>query len=389
MNEQMRRRFRFGKFELQKPTLFASYRLGDFPSAGLLNFPWEMTGTEALLINAYDFLRPKFKAAINNGWNPAGRDYLSFPDKPILIDSGAYYFRKSTAISITPEDVLQLQIKSKADMGVVLDHPFTPEATDKAERINTTLANTKRMFKALRKSSATMQLMPVVHGHEAKEVLSCLRRLKRMEKDGYISSLDRVGIGSLAPLAQRGNARAAIDIIWLVRAELPEAHIHCFSMGSALLMLLAIYCGADTVDSQSWIVSAAFKLAQLPGHYVVRMSKREYKSSKDFREKLRGFEERLLQLANEEGFTVKDWETGEELDLASNSVCSDYVRSLVDEKSNEHIHNRACHNLWSYNFEIRQYRRAIGEDRIEQFIASRLSNTRYAKSFTYAQQRNF
>jgi tRNA-guanine family transglycosylase len=382
----MERRFRFGKFELQKPTLFASYRLGDFPSAGLLSFPWDMTGTEALLINAYDFMRPKFKAAINNGWNPASCDYLSFPDKPILIDSGAYYFRKSAAISITPEDVLRLQIRSKADVGVVLDHPFTPEATDKAERINTTLANTKRMFKSLGKINSTMQLMPVVHGHEAKEILSCLRRLKRMEKDGHIGPLNRVGIGSLAPLAQRGNARAAIDVIRLVRSELPEAHIHCFSMGSALLMLLAIYCGADTVDSQSWIVSAAFKLAQLPGHYVVRMSKREYKNSKDFRQKLKEFEARLQQLANEEGFTVKNWKTGEELDLSAKSICSDYVRSLVDEKGNEHIHNRACHNLWSYNFEIRQYRRAVKEGRLEQFITSRLSNTRYAKSLTYIQQ---
>ncbi len=47
----------FGDNSLCTPILFASYRLGDVPGAGVRFFPWDMTRTEAILINAYDFTR--------------------------------------------------------------------------------------------------------------------------------------------------------------------------------------------------------------------------------------------------------------------------------------------------------------------------------------------
>jgi tRNA-guanine family transglycosylase len=374
---------KFGKHTLRVPTLFASYRLGDYPGAGLRFLPWDVTETEALLINAYDFMRPKFQPVINNGWLPA-KD-LRFFDKPILIDSGAYYFLKHEKVdTVTPKGILEIELKSCADVGVVLDHPFLPDATDKAKRIGTTIKNTETMLKALTQQRTTMELMPVVHGHTPQAVRGCLKRIRRLVETYGSDDLTRIGIGSLAPLAQHGNVQLAIKVIRTVRKELPEAHIHCFSLGSALLMLLAFYSGADTVDSQSWILSAAFKLAQLPGHYVVRMARREYKTGKDFKESMDRFAERLRRLADEEGFFAKDWENGETLDLRSKSVVVQYVQSLVDVKSNENLHNRACHNLWVYNFEVRQARKALLEDRFEQFIETRLVNTRYRKAIEYA-----
>ena len=133
--------------ELAVPTLFASYRLGDHPSAGLRFLPWEITETEALLINAYDFTRPKYASLINNGWRPDS--HLAFRDKPILIDSRAYYFRKHDNVAVALENVLDVELKSCADVGVVLDRPFPPDATDKAKRIDTTIKNTGTMLRAL------------------------------------------------------------------------------------------------------------------------------------------------------------------------------------------------------------------------------------------------
>jgi queuine/archaeosine tRNA-ribosyltransferase len=153
----------FGKHKLCAPALFASYRLGDCPWAGLRFLPWDMTETEALLINAYDFTRPKFRSILNDGWHPA--THLHFANKPILIDSGAYYFLKNTRMEgITPETILEIELRSQADVGVVLDHPFPPDATDKAKRIDTTIRNTEAMLKLLGKQKAAMELMPVVHG---------------------------------------------------------------------------------------------------------------------------------------------------------------------------------------------------------------------------------
>lgn len=371
-----------GTHTLRVPALFASYRLGDYPTSGLKRFPWAMTRTEALLINAYDFTQRKYNAWLNNGWNPDL--YLKFKDRPILIDSGAYYFRKDSRISITPKAVLEIQLRSQADAGVVLDHPFPPDAPDKAKRISTTIRNTESVLKCVAGREPGMNVMPVIHGHTKKAIKGCITRLQRLADKYGSPILDHVGIGSLAPLAQRGDAKLAVEVIHHVRAFLPESQIHCFSMGSALLMLLAYYAGADSVDSQSWIVSAGFKLAQLPGHYVVRMGKREYNNEDKFRASMRRFRARLAKLAREEGFAAKDWQTGELLDLTDRPTRVRYVESLVDLESNEHVHNRACHNLWTYNFEVRQYREAGEGDALDSFVKSRLGGTRYQGAFEHA-----
>lgn len=376
----------FGKHQLVTPTLFASYRMGDYPTAGLKLFPWDFTETEAILINAYDFKRPKYEAIINNGWSPSRN--LEFNNKPILIDSGAYYFRKTDKITVAPEDILDLELKSRADIGVVLDHPFPPDAEDKAKRINNTVNNTAIMLRSLQDKQSNMQLMPVVHGHTTQQIIGCITRLRRVaHKETGSDSLPHVGIGSVAPLAQGGNVHLAGMIIQTVRNQLPDSHIHCFSMGSALLMLLAFYCGADTVDSQSWILSAAFKYAQLPGHYVMRLANRVYETSAAFDQAKARFAERIERLHKQEGFCAKNWLTGEKLDFSSRSTIDQYVDELSDTISNEHVHNRACHNLWVYNFEIQQAREALEKDQFEKFIEARLQNTKYMKAFEYARSR--
>ncbi|MCS7211082.1 MAG: hypothetical protein NZ844_05545 [Chloroherpetonaceae bacterium] len=367
----MTREISFGQYALKTPAIFASYRLGDFPSAGLKSHPWNITETEALLINAFDFTRPKFRKHLENGWSV--EKYLDFPNKPVMIDSGAYYFLKHPQITVTPEEILEIELKAKAQVGVVLDHPFPPNAPDKKQRITTTIRNTKQMFLALSKKESQMELMPVVHGHSKQEIRDCIRRIRcAMNAD-----ITRIGIGSIAPLAKHGNGKLASEVIRAVRAELPNAHIHCFSMGSALSMLLAFHSGADTVDSQSWILSAVFKLAQLPGHYVTRLADREYENREQFKAAKRAFAERIKLLHDEEGYYVKDWQTGNWINIACNGELNDYVDSLSDIHSNENVHNRACHNLWTYNFEARKAREAMHSDKWEKFICKRLSNTRY------------
>jgi tRNA-guanine family transglycosylase len=365
----------FGSHTILSPTLFASYRMGDFPVAGLKFHPWEITDTEALLINAYDFMRPKYRAVINNGWDPGLK--LDFPNKPILVDSGAYYFVKKKDVSVTASEILRIQTKAKADVGVVLDHPFPPEAKDKGRRISTTLRHTEEMLAEHALSSSNMTIMPVIHGHSTRSLRSCINRLAAIhQKLGY-GDLDQVGIGSVAPLAQRKNMRLAFKIISTVRAELPKSYIHCFSMGSALSMMLAFLSGADSVDSQSWVVSAAFKNAQLPGHYVRRMARREYASNKAFKASMGLFAARLKFLIEEDEFYVKDWTNGERLPLVSLGDCLDYTNDLIDVRSNENIHNRACHNLWVFNFEVKQLRKSMQNDKRDAFIRSRLRDTQY------------
>lgn len=370
------RKIQFGSHTIVSPTLFASYRMGDFPVAGLKFHPWSITETEALLINAYDFTRPKYQPVINNGWNPS-RD-LDFANRPILVDSGAYYFVKKNNLSVSPLDILEIQKKSKGDVGVVLDHPFPPEAKDKAKRVKTTLRNSEIVLAAHLPTDSSMTILPVIHGHSRRTIRSCIKKYRELYDRLGAGELTQVGIGSIAPLAQRRKLYLAAEIINAVRSELPNAYIHCFSMGSALSMLLAFSNGANTVDSQSWIVSAAFKNAQLPGHYSKRMGQRDYDSPEAFHLSMQQFASRLRLLIEAEGFYVKDWRSGERMNLDSLSDCLDYTYNLVDVSSNENIHNRACHNLWVYNFEVRQYRKALQHGLGKDFVRVRLGGTQYS-----------
>ena len=388
MNQNVTQSSIFSK-PLELPNLFASYRIGDYPRAGLRCYPWKMTNTQAILLNAFDLLANKrtqmFTSEIRKAEGKL-HEYVGF-DGPLMLDSGAFNFQKHAEISINPLDVLSIGIELGADMSVVLDHPFMPksECTEINARWANTVANTRSMFEKLKCWDGNLpngfRLIPVLHGHDA----STLRRafndiVKIWGKDPPI-----VGIGSLAPLARNGSKRTVIDTICTVRQFLPNAHIHCFSLGSALLMLFAFYCGADTVDSQTWIMSAAFKYVQLPGFHLTRFSRRESKKDPIKYERTRNaFAQHLLRLIQEEGFAVKNWGTGKKRSISNEKDALAYIDYLEDRGGKNHIHRRACHNLYTFNFEASRVRQEKKAGKLETFIDNRMKNTVYRKAFEYA-----
>ena len=387
MNQGIAHSSIFSKFNLEIPNLFASYRISDFPRAGLLCHPWKMTGTQAVLVNAFDLLANKrTQMAVSKIREKQGKlhEFIEF-DGPLMLDSGAFNFQKQAKISIDPLDVLSIGIEFGVDISVVLDHPFLPTSgpREKGERWKNTLENTRRMFKKLDFLNGDVpddfQLMPVIHGHNT-------RTLKhRLDDIVSICGPDPpiVGIGSLAPLARNGSKRTVIDIICKVRKLLPDSHIHCFSMGSALLMLFAFYCGANTVDSQSWMLSAAFKNVQLPGFHWTRFSPRERKKDPEkYEQTRRAFAEHLLLLISEEKFAVKDWKSGESWSIDSEQEAFSYLDSLEDQDGKNNIHHRACHNLYAFNFEAKRVREEKAN--LETFISNRLNSTIYRKTFEHA-----
>ena len=375
---------------LAVPNIFASYRICDFPLAGLRCHPWEMTNTQAILLNAFDLLaNSRTNKVASEIRKPEVKlhEYIEF-DGPVMLDSGAFNFLQHTEISITPADVLSIGIELNVDMSVVLDHPFLPKS-DLEEiklRWSNTLENTRIMFELLRDFKVTglpegFDLIPVLHGHDKDTIERALFDI--VEIWGHNPGI--IGIGSLAPLARNGNKRTVVDVIQTVRRLLPNAHIHCFSLGSALLMLFAFYCGADTVDSQTWIMSAAFKQVQLPGFHLTRFSRRE--AEKDlfkYKQIRHAFVQHLLRLINEEGFTVKDWDIGETWSICNEQDALSYVVYLEDSDGINHVHRRACHNLYAFNFEASRVRHEKKSGTLEAFIRSRMKSTVYRKVFEYA-----
>ena len=378
-----------GASKIETPALFASYRIGDYPRAGLLRHPWKMTNTQAVLLNAFDLLANKrtrmFTSEIRETEGKL-HEYIEF-DGPLMLDSGAFNFQKQAEISIDPLDVLSVGIELGADISVVLDHPFLPnsECTEIDARWTNTVKNTRSMFKKLECWGGNLpdnfQLMPVLHGHDTETLKRALDDI--VEIWGQEPAI--VGIGSLAPLARNGSKRTVIDTICTVRRFLPNAHIHCFSLGSALLMLFAFYCGADTVDSQTWIMSAAFKYVQLPGFHLTRFSRRESKKDRIKYERTRSaFAQHLLQLIQEEEFNVKNWGIAKERNISNEKDALAYIDYLEDRGRKNHIHRRACHNLYTFNFEASRVRQEKKAGKLETFIDSRMENTVYRKAFEYA-----
>ena len=238
--------------QLQTPGLFASYRFDDYPRAGLRCLPWKITNTQAVLLNAYDLLgnrRTRKVAAKIRDTEEQLHHHVEF-DGPVMLDSGAFNFLKHAEISIDPRDVLKIGIDLKADISVVLDHPFHPKSDQKEQRKrwSNTVANTRSMFEKLKDWEGDLprdfQLMPVLHGYDTETLKTSLDDI--VEIWGHEPEI--IGIGSLAPLALNGSKRTVIDIILAARHLLPDSHIHCFSLGSALLMLFA-----STAAQTRWI----------------------------------------------------------------------------------------------------------------------------------------
>ena len=303
------RTLRFGTSEIKTPALFASYRIRDFPRAGLRFHPWKITNTQAILLNAFDLLANKRTRMFTSKIQAAEgklHEYVEFKG-PLMLDSGAFNFQQHAEISINPLDVLSIGVELGANLSVVLDHPFLPKSSleERKLRWSNTVDNTRKMLKALqgyRNLPADFQLMPVLHGYDSETLKRSFDDIREI----WGQDLSIIGIGSLAPLARNGSKRMVIDAILTVSHLLPDAHIHCFSLGSALLMLFAFYCGADTVDSQTWIMSAAFKQVQLPGFHLTRLSRHEaQKDPKRYERTRHAFAKHMLQLIGEEGFTVK------------------------------------------------------------------------------------
>lgn len=376
-----------GNYSLTTPALFASYRVCDYPRAGLRFHPWKLTSTEAVLLNAFDILANprtvKHTQKLRSG-EVALHEFVEF-DGALILDSGAFNFLQHPEISITAKDVIQVGITTRTDVSVILDHPFPPKSSQEQidERWANTHRNTQIMYDFVGLQNGHLpqnfQLMPVIHGHND----SNLKRAIKEVREIFQIEPPLVGIGSLAPIAKNGSKRLAADVILYARREIPDSHIHCFSLGSALLMLLAFYCGADSVDSQTWIMSAAFKQIQLPGFHITRLSRQDT-TTEDYEQTRLDLAEHMLQLIDEEDYQVKNWDTGENWEISNMSEAQRYLDFLEDRDGINHVHRRACHNLYTFNFEVRRVRDEIAKGTLESFIERRMDNTKYKKAFEYA-----
>jgi queuine/archaeosine tRNA-ribosyltransferase len=81
---------------------------------------------------------------------------------------------------------------------------------------------------------------------------------------------------------------------------------------------------------------------------------------------------------------VKNWDTGKEWKINSEDDALAYMDDLEDRDKINHIHRRACHNLYAFNFEAGRVREHKNAGTFETFIQDRMMITIYRRVFEYA-----
>jgi tRNA-guanine family transglycosylase len=317
------------KFEV--PFLWFTQSVRGYPR------PWYFFKIDGLMLNAYEIIRNK--SLVNHIKNEGIHKYIKFNDL-ITMDSGGFLFMKRGEISITPEEIMNLYEESKPNFGVILDYPLTPNLPRDImeKRLLKTIENIKRMLEVRR--STNPEIIPVIHGYDVEIIKYYVKKLQE------VGEFNIYGIGSLVPSVFNtkgiGGIHNVIKIVSFVRTLLPDKILHVFGVGSSITMHLMFYIGADSIDTTSWRIKAAFGAIQLPGvgdrHITPRKRHKHYPTLS--REEQKILDECECPACKREGL-------------------EGLIRSFT---------LRALHNAWVYQKEIEKARRLIKSGEYEEYV---------------------
>ncbi|MBC7092270.1 MAG: tRNA-guanine transglycosylase [Nitrososphaeria archaeon] len=325
---------RVGNLQVETPLIFLGYRLGDQPEV------WKKIKIEALMPNVYDLLQ-------NNGrvtevLKKGVHKYLGFSNL-IMMDSGGWYFQKKGGINVDVEYVLELEEKARPDIGVVLDFPLDPSKPEEThKRIDYTARNTKYMLE-----KSKIPIMPTIHGYSKEEIDYSAKKL-RLDKPTMLA------LGSQAALLypfRVNKIEKIVDTILYVRRKFPNAFLHVFGLGSPRLVPLLFYLGVDSVDAKTWLWKAVRHMIYHNGQIVC--IKNDSYSWTPY-------------------FDGRDFE-------CNCPVCSKY--GFEGLKGERNWRNRAIHNAWKYQQEMKEIRKSIRDGWMEEYIGDRMENKTYRSLF--------
>jgi len=310
--------------------------------------PWNFFKIDGLMLNAYEiFQNPSMFNSIKN---KGVHVFMNFHGL-ITMDSGGFLFMEKDIIDVDAENILNIYEETKPNFGVILDHPLVPGLPyeELKRRMMKTLENTKRMINS--KLTSNPELIPVIHGYNTKQVKFFLNKLNK------IREFNIYGIGSLVPSVFNtkgaGSIYNVIEIITYVKSQLVDKIVHVFGVGSSLTMHLMFYAGADSIDSSSWRVKAAFGAIQLPevGDRYISPRKRHKIYPELKKDELKLVEECKCPACQKEGF----------------------------ERLKNSFSLRAIHNAWVYQTEIEKARKLMKNNEYDQYVKNLIKRTRFAK----------
>jgi len=354
---------RIGKKNLKTPTMFFGQPVNGTPN------PWEHFDVDGILLNAFHILEKQNELRKIKECKSLTKYLNAKPKTSIMIDSGGFLFQKKEIMDVDCKEILRLYNEIKPDIGVVLDHPFSPlnsAADNYNKRWKRTIKNTKIMLS----EKNNIIIFPVVHGYNTDQIEKHWKDIKHiLEETGVFENRRMIiGIGSLVPLMMtsagvKNGKNLIVDLVIKLRKLVPNAHMHAFGIGGATTALIMYYLGVDSLDSVSWRLKAAKGALQLPGvsdRFIVPPKGRQ-KLSQSNENKL---EQCLCPNCKNKSLNERKF--------------------LLGPNSPKNFENRAIHNAWVYQSEIEECRKAIKQNRFEIFIRNRLENSSMKSMFRYA-----
>lgn len=323
----------------------------------------------SLILSAGDLvdrprLEPKLIDLVNRE-TAAGRD--------CMIDSGGFKALTKENAILSTEALARIYESANAAAYVSLDVPPVPGdcTAIRQKKWHKTIYNLAR----LAETGIADRLVPVVHGFHLNEIeTNCEAVRKIMPNPGMI------GLGGRVPLL-RGMKRAHDAMIRpdhnhssksarfavytylhktfaLMRGYFPKSRIHLFGAGSPRMALMAILCGAESVDSISWRKAANFGCIFLPG-----------------------CGERIPSL-EPTGRTSRPYLSQHDLELLAECACpicrdETEVGNRASSLSGDY-RKRAVHNAWQITNEFDEISQINTIEKLENFVRCRFGDRYWA-----------
>ncbi|MEA2069792.1 MAG: tRNA-guanine transglycosylase [Asgard group archaeon] len=338
--------------QFKTPTMMITYSFRDNNPR-----PWKKIDGISVMTNAYDIFKQNtlYKRIIKNGIHKE----LELTDEICAMDSGGFQFiSRGEDEKISAEKVIKLQNASNTDIAVCLDYPLLSKHSP-TEAINLTKKSINNIKLATTKIKNNIEVMPVIHGTTVDEVLTFSEKIKK------ISDFKIWGIGGLVPqMKQKSTSHKRyfniIDRVFAARKKINELGneklLHVFGVGSPLAGLLFLLCGADSIESISWIMNAKYFLVYQDKIGARKVSKKTTMCTTSIR-----------------------WENYDCQCPICKGLSREEIEAKMKKRGNEGFQNRAMHNAYVYQDILSEAREAIFENRLVELCKDKLSHHRFFK----------
>ncbi|MBD3193367.1 MAG: tRNA-guanine transglycosylase [Candidatus Heimdallarchaeota archaeon] len=318
--------------------------------------PWLHLPNCSVMTNAYDILK---NGRLEKRIRKKGiHKELNLKKEICAMDSGGFQFISREDVEINPREVIQLQNEANVDIAVCLDYPLLGDfSKNQVQQLK------KQMIKNVELSNDfikdDIEVMPVLHGQNPDDIIKFYRKISE------IADFKFWGVGGIVPQMKQSSTShkryfTILDRILLVRKELNKIDedkiLHAFGVGSPLAGLLFLLCGADTIESISWIMNAKYFLVYQDKIGARKVSKQTTMCTTSVR-----------------------WENYQ----CSCPICANQPRDKIEQKMKKRgspgFKNRALHNAYVYQEIIEEARIALRENRLIELCKEKLGEHRFFK----------